>query len=43
MEDVENPMILPELLYRSQTEYEAECEAMAEKSDRKWEDYYGED
>lgn len=43
MEQVENPMVLPQYSYRTQSELDAECEAMAEKSDREWEDSSGED
>lgn len=36
--DVENPMVLPQYEYKTQTELDAENEAMAEKSDREWEE-----
>ena len=42
MEQVENPMILPQYRYRTQEELDAENEAMAEKSDLEWEDNYNE-
>lgn len=35
--DVENPMILPQYRYRTQSELDAENEALAEKSDLEWE------
>lgn len=38
MEQVENPMILPQYRYRTQEELDAENEAMAEKSNLEWED-----
>lgn len=38
MEQVENPMILPQIEYRSQTYFDKMYEAMAEKSDRDYED-----
>lgn len=38
MEQVENPMILPQYSYKTQTELDAENEALAEKSDLEWEE-----
>ena len=43
MEQVENPMILPQYRYRTQEELDAENEAMAEKGDRDYEDSLGEE
>lgn len=38
MEQVENPMIMPQVEYKTQAELDAENEALAEKSDLKWEE-----
>ena len=40
--DIENPMILPQIEYKTQSELDAENEALAEKSDREWEENYNE-
>lgn len=42
MEQVENPMIMPQYSYKTQAELDAENEALAEKSDLEWEDNYNE-
>lgn len=42
MEQVENPMILPQEEYKTQSELDAENEALAEKSDLEWEENYDE-
>lgn len=42
MEQVENPMVMPQIEYRTQSELDAENEALAEKSDLEWEDNYNE-
>lgn len=41
--DIENPMIMPQIEYRTQSELDAENEALAEKSDRDYEDSLGEE
>lgn len=38
MEQVENPIILPEPIYRSQTDFDRYYEAMAEKEDIRYQD-----
>lgn len=43
MEYVENPMVLPQYSYKTQAELDAENEALAEKSDRDYEDSLGEE
>lgn len=37
---IENPMILPEVEYHSQSYYDSYYEAMAEKEDAEYEDYF---
>lgn len=41
--DIENPMIMPQVEYKTQAELDAENEALAEKSDRDYEDSLGEE
>ncbi len=41
MEQIENPMILPEIKYHTQTYFDKYYEAIAEKEDEKWEDSCG--
>ena len=36
--DIENPMIMPQVEYKTQAELDAENEALAEKSDLEWEE-----